>query len=190
MARKTRKFEREAHPADGHLRNMKYRDIKRECVARGMGFDEVIRGTIPQLSNWFRDHFYDDVVTSRVDEFDDWQEEQIRTVYKERGDNPRDVLHPSLRLGFIAERDEEGNTIKRKHSKMLIKKRKKKRERTTDGIFNGTKKSLTYSSQKEGKTKEETIKIVLEQFPDASEKSIGIWYNKAKKVHSPKQKYV
>ena len=188
MARKTRKFEREAHPADGHLRNMKYKDLKKECVARGMRFEEVINGTIHELSNWFREHFYDDVVTSRLDEFDDWQEEQIRIAYKEKGADPNDVIHPALRLGFIAERDDEGNTTKRKRSKMLIKKRKKKRERTTDGIFNGTKKSLTYQSQKEGKTKEQTIKIVMGQFPEASEKSIGIWYNKARKLHTPNKR--
>lgn len=188
MARKTRKFERDAHPADGHLSKMKFKELKKECVARGMIFNDVISGTIPDLSNWFREHFYEDVITSRLDDFDDWQEEQIRIAYKEKGGNPNEIIHPALRLGFIAERDDDGNTTKRKRSKMLIKKRKKKRERTTDGIFNGTKKSLTYISQKEGKTKEQTLAIVLEQFPDASEKSVGIWFNKAKKLHTPNRK--
>lgn len=184
MSRKKRKFEENATAADAHLRDMKFKDLKRECVSRGMDFEDVIAGNIPKLSNWFRDHYFDPVLPKLLDQFDDWQEELIRDAMLKKGQDPNTVIHPALRLGYIAEKDEEGNVTKAKRVKLLVKKKKKKRERTQDGIFQGTKKSLTYTLQKEGKSKEETIKTVLEQFPDASEKSISIWYNKAKKFHA------
>ena len=175
------------NPADAHLRNMTFKDLKRECVARGYPFEDLVKSNIPDLTNWFRENFLVTPVNELVDAFDDWQEEQIRISMLAKGQDPNSVIHPALRLGFIAERDEDGNVTKAKRTKMLIKKKKRKRERTNDGIFKGTKKSLTFDLQKQGKSKEETIKEVMAQFPEASEKSIGIWYNKAKKLHSPKK---
>lgn len=182
MGRKRRKFEENAHPADGHLLKMKYKDVKRECVVRGMPFQDVINSDIWRLTGYFREHFYDNVQHNLLDEFDDWQEQQIKEAVKEKGDDPDDIIHSSLRLGFIAERDAEGNVTKRKRARTIVKKRKKRRERTPQGVFAGTKKALTFKLQKEGLTKAEVIVQVLEQFPDASEKSVGIWFNKAKKL--------
>ncbi len=171
----------DAHPADGHLTKMKFKDLKRECVVRGMLFEDVIGYSQPQLAGYFREHFFDDVQHNLLDEFDDWQEDEIRKAVNAGGVDPEDIIHSSLRLVFIAEWDEDGNVTKRKRVRTIIKKKKKRRERTKQGIFSGTKKALTYQLQKEGHDKKTVTKMVLEQYPDASEKSISIWFNKSKK---------
>ena len=174
------------HPADGYFSKMKYKDLKRECVVRGMPFEEVLNSDTVKLYHYFKDHFYDVVVHSLLDKFDDWQEQQIKEAMEKKGE-PQKVIgmmtHPSLRLGYIAEKDEEGNTIKKKRAKMIVRKIKKKRERTSDNIFKGTKKAYAFDLQQMGKTKSEVIKLVMEKFPDASEKSISVWFNKSKKLH-------
>ena len=183
MARKKRKFESNIPDADKFIGNLKYKDLKRECVIRGMGFDKVISGGIPQLTNWLRNHFIDTVMHDLLDAFDDYQESLVRGAVEAKGENPDNVIHPALRLGYIAERNEEGVVTKRKRARTIIKKRKHKRERTEDGIFKGTKKALTFGLQQQGLTKELVITTVMEQFPDASPKSIGIWFNKSRKLH-------
>ena len=171
------------HPADGHFRNMKFKDLKRECVIRGMPFEEVVKADVSKLYVFFREHYYDDVRHTLLDEFDDWQEEKIRGAMEIRGEDAELFIHPSLRLGYIAEKDEDGNVIKKKRAKLLHKKIHRKRERTPDNIFKGTKKAYTFELQQQGKSKADVIKMVMEKFPDASDKSISIWYNKSKKMH-------
>jgi len=182
MSRKKRKFERDISDADKFIGTLKFKHIKRECVIRGMEFENVINSGIPELSNWLRKHFIDTISYELLDAFDDWQEAQIIEAMEGKEDSNDAVLHPSLRLGYIAERDEEGNVTKKKRARTIIKRKKKKRERTQDGLFQGTKKAFTFELQQQGLTKEEVINKVLEQFPDASEKSIGIWFNKSKKL--------
>jgi len=183
MGRRRRKFESNIPEADKFINNLKYKDLKRECVIRGMEFDKVISGGIPQLTNWLRNHFNATIKHVLLDAFDDYQEELIRQAVEEKGENPDNVIHPALRLGYIAERNEDGVVTKRKRARTIVKRTKKKRERTEDGIFKGTKKALTFELQQQGLTKELVITTVLEQFPDASEKSIGIWFNKSRKIH-------
>lgn len=167
--------------ADKFIGNLRYRDMKKECVIRGMDFDKVIEGSIPGLTNWLRAHFNNTSQYELLDIFDDYQENLIKGFLKEKGKNEDFLIHPSLRLGYIAEKDEDGNVIKRKRVKTIVKKKKHKRERTSQGIFSGTKKALTYQLQKEGLDKKEVVKKVLEEYPDASIKSIGIWFNKSRK---------
>ena len=181
MTRKKRKYEQNLHPADGHLRNMKFKDLKRECVIRGMPFEDVIESDLLTLAGYFKEAFYDDVKHHLLDEFDDWQDEQIKKAMEARGEDPSQILHPSLRLGFIAEKDDEGNVTKRKRARTIVRKKKKKRERTKQGVFSGTKKALTYELEAKGLDKKTVTKMVMDQFPDASEKSISVWFNKSKK---------
>lgn len=184
MSKKKRKFETNLHPATAYLDKMTLKDIKRECVVRGIAFYEVVSRDIPYLTNWFIDNFYNKTDHSLLDQFDDWQEAEVTKAYEAKGETP--YLHPALRLGYIAEKDGDGNVTKKKRAKVIIAKKKDKRERTKEGLFSGTKKAYTFQLQKDGKTKEETIALVKEQFPEASEKSISIWFNKSKK--SPKSK--
>ena len=183
MGRKKRKFEMNIPDADKFMNNLKYKDLKRECVIRGMEFDKILSGGIPQLTNWLRNHFIDTIHHELLDAFDDYQEGLIRESMKGKGDDSEAIIHPALRLGYIAERDSEGNVIKRKRARTLVKKKKKRRERTNDGMLRETKKALTFQLQQEGNGKLEVISMVMEQFPDASEKSIGIWFNKSRKLH-------
>lgn len=183
MARRKRKFEQNIPDADKYINNLRYRDMKRECIIRGMEYDKVLDGTVPKLTNWLRNHFHDELKHDLLNGFDEYQEKLIREAMEAKGQNPDDVIHPSLRLGYVAETDADGNVIKRKRVRTLVKKKKKKRERTEDGIFQGTKKAMTYSLQQEGLEKAEVITMVMEAFPDASEKSIGIWFNKSRKLH-------
>ena len=183
MSRKKRKYEMNLLPADRFIGDLKYKGLKKECVIRGMEFDKVLNGTIPILSNWLRKHFDDVSCPEFLDQFDDYQEKIIREIGKAKGEDPGIMIHSSLRLGYIAERDDNGKVIRKKRVCTVIKKRKKKRERTDDGIFKGTKKALTFELQQMGLVKEEVIKAVIGRFSDASEKSIGIWFNKSRKSH-------
>ena len=154
--------------------NMTYKRMKQHCVVRGMPFEDVVSGSFPTLGTFLNINANIDIDTSLLDEFDDWQDAQIKDP---------NMIHESLRLGYIGERGEDGEVKKVKRIPGL-KKTKKKRERTESGVFSGTKKALTYKLQLEGISKEETIKSVLEQFPDGKEKSISIWWKKSKRENN------
>lgn len=183
MSRKRRKFEMNIPDADKYMSNLKFKDLKRECVIRGMEFEAVVSQGVIHLSNWLRTNFMVVPKHELLNAFDEWQEEQIRIAMRAKSQNPEEIIHSSLRLGYIAETDEDGNVTKRKRVKTVIRKRKKKRDRTSDGIFQGTKKAFTFTLQQQGFSKEEVIKKVKEQYPEASEKSVGIWFNKSRKLH-------
>jgi len=97
--------------------NMTYKDIKRNCVARGLSFQEVVDGTVPRLSNWLHHHNNDEVKPELLDQFDDWVEDILRS----RG--AFDLIHPQLRLGFIGEKDKEGIIRKLKGLKVFLKRK-------------------------------------------------------------------
>lgn len=156
--------------------DMNYRDLKRNCVVRGMPFDDVTNGSFPRLQVWLHHNRDAEIIPHLLDDFDDY----IEAILKER--DREDLIHPQLRLGFIGERDEEGNTVKLKRVKG-IKKKRKKRERTKDGIYKGTKKAYTYEGQQKGWSLKKTIRRTLAKFPDASEKSIRIWYKKSERLN-------
>ena len=168
------------HPADAHLEKLKYRDLQKECVIRGMPYELVAGHPVTELSSFFRSHFHSEMKPELLDGYDNWLEAQIKLSLDLKEDDDTSLLHPSLRLGYIGEKDEEGKT-KKKRVRTTVKKKKKKRERTNDNVFKGTKKALTFQLQGEGLSKEKVIKNVLKEFPDANEKSVGIWFNKARK---------
>lgn len=157
--------------------HMTLKDMKRNCVVRGMDFKEVVESTVPGLQNWLHHNQSNDIDSDLLNQYDDWLEDQLRARGKE------DLIYPELRLGFIGERDDEGNTVKTKRVKG-IRKKKKRREKTTDGIFSGTKKALTFQLQQDGLTMPDTVEKVLETFPDANTKSIKIWYKKSRRAHA------
>jgi len=156
--------------------NMTLKDIKRNCIARGMGFNDLVDSTIPSLQSWLHYNNNNDIEPNRLDEFDDW----VEKILLEKGSG--DLIHPNLRLGYIGEKDKDGNVKKTKRVKG-IKKKRKKREKTKDGIYAGTKKALTFKLQQKGRSLDRTIKKVMRKFPDASEKSIKIWYKKSARLN-------
>lgn len=175
MSRKQRKYEITMHPADKELSLMRYADLQKACLVRGLDFKKMVDSDIGYLSWFFKENFYEKTDNTRLDAFDEWREE----IMKKRGKDD-----PFIRLGFIGEKDEEtGEVISIKRQKKFKKpKKNKKREKNEEyGIWKGTKKALTAECYQEGKTLEKTLKIVMGKFPDAKEKSISIWFKRFKR---------
>lgn len=154
--------------------NFTIRDFQRHCIVRGMPFEDLAKMDVPTMSKWLYTNTTAPIDTGLLDKYDEWKEAYLK---KERnmGD---DFFHPDLRLGFIGEKDDDGKILKRKRIKGL-KKKKEKREKTEQGLYQGTKKALTYLLTSQGYSLEEVIKKVKESFPDAKDKSIHIWMKKA-----------
>lgn len=173
MARKKQWMEN-MPPAEKESITMRHIDLQRACIIRGITFDKLVNSTTGGLQDYFIRHYYDKVDNSRLDAFDEWREE----IMKKRGKD-----EPFIRLGFIGEVNESGEVISIKKPKKFKKPKKDKREKNSEfNIWAGTKKELTYQCTREGKTLDETIDIVMNKFPDAKEKSIGIWAKRCLKA--------
>ncbi len=153
--------------------HMTLNDLKRNCISRGMGFQEVVDSTVISLQNWYFRNSSKQMDTSLIVKFDDWIEDLLR----ERGKD--DLIHPQLRLSYLSENPDTDKPKKEKEKK----EKKKPREKTKHGIFKGTKKAYTFELQQKGKTLEQVIKKVGRKFPGASEKSIKIWYKKSARMN-------
>lgn len=180
MSKKSKKTKsgENGYRAAGYFNNLDIKGFKRECVMRGMDFDAVINADIPTMYNFITEHFNDEKDASLLDKFDDFVDNKLHQSGSD------ELIHPSLRLGFIGERDEETGMItkvKRIAGLSKNKVRKKRASKTVDGVVGGTAKAYTFELYRQGKTKAESIKMVSEKFPNASDKSVGIWWNKAKR---------
>jgi len=162
-------------PAIKEVESFSLAELKRQCISRGMPFYNMVGSSIPQLQTWFINHYPNPIDPTLVNQFDEWMDKLLL----ER--NASSLIHPSLRLGYtgIPLPDEKVPVPKLKSMKLV--KSSTKKEKTIGGVFKGTKKALTFECYSKGKTKAETIEIVMKTFPEALEKSIIIWYNKAKK---------
>jgi hypothetical protein len=158
------------------VENLNLQDLKRSCIIRGIPFEDVCDKSVLGLQSWYLSHYDYPVNHSLLEAYDIWSEALLR----ERGVDPT-MISPYFRLSAIGIRNANGEVVKRKRVKSLTPKFKRKKARTQEGLFQGTKKALTYALCKEGLAKEEVIAKVIEQFPDAKPKSIGIWYNRSKK---------
>lgn len=167
------------------LQNMKHKDLKRACVVRGMPFEEVVDTSTPGLSNWFQKNYHRSQDLGLLDQFDYW----VRLELQKRGYAEGDpMLSPSLGLGYVGEINPETGEAIIKRPKGMKKPPKAKRERDEEtGLFKGTKKDLTYQCQKDGMEFREAFSKVLNQFPEAQEKSVRIWFNRARKVAKGKK---
>lgn len=162
----------------GFFNNLDIKGFKRECVIRGMDFDQVINADIPTMYTYIVENFNNEKDTSLLDKYDDYVDKLLRLHGSD------ELVHPSLRLGFIGERDEETGLVtkmKRIAGMSKNKVRKKRASKTAYGVVGGTAKALTFELFGQGKSKQECIQIVGEKFPKASDKSVGIWWNKAKR---------
>ena len=164
--------------AVGYVEKLNLPALKRECIIRGMPFEEVTKG-IPHLQTWFLNNFSNKADPTLPDKYDDWARKQLMA----RGADSS-LLDPVFNLGSALERGPNGEVTKKKRVKSRIPKAREKKPRTEEGLYTGTKKALTFDLQKQGKSKAEVIELVKAQFPDAKEKSIGIWYNKCKRLKS------
>lgn len=152
--------------------------LKRECIIRGLEFERVC-SSIPQLQTWFLHNYNNPINNARLNEYDRWSTLLLRS----RGVDEA-MLAPEFRLGSFIIRNAEGGEYKSRGTRSRIPKAREKKARTEDKLFAGTKKALTFDLQKKGLTKAEVILKVKAQFPDAKEKSIGIWFNKCKRMHT------
>lgn len=155
--------------------NKTYKDLKREAVIRGMPFPDVVEAGIGGLIRYI-DNSPNPPDLSLIDKFDDWADNQLALCGYEPN---KSVRSPILRLGFIGEKDEEGNVVKVKRIKGLKKPKKEPRKRDEHNLISGTKKSLTFDLANKGFTLERVTRRVKKKFPDASDKSINIWYRNA-----------
>lgn len=152
-------------------------NLKRECIIRGLPFGEVGNMSVLNLQSWFLKHFDNPIDVSSLEAYDLW----VEKVLRDRGCDEA-LLASTFRLSAVGERAESGEIIKKRRVKLLGPKVKKKKERTPEGLFKGTKKSFTYELAKDpAMNRVEAIKLVQEQYPEAKEKSIGIWFNRARK---------
>lgn len=164
------------NPADEFIANSKYKDLQKACIVRGIGFDKLVEGSYLSLCHFLRKEWVNPINENRLQEFDDWRMKIMRELGKEN--------EPFIRLAYTPENPEEGVIAKIKNEKPKSDKPKRELDNSL-GIMGGTKKHLTYNCQTSGKTLEETVKIVMEKFPEAQPKSISIWYKRSKKA-SPK----
>ncbi len=178
MARKKRQFEHNINPAEKEASNMRHLDLQRACLVRGMDFVKMVSSGVPALIDYFvrnytdKDGTFRHLDNSRLDAFDEWREEIMRKRGKDE---------PFIRLGFIGQTNKDGEVIAIKRLKRHKKKKKKREKNKEFNIWSGTKKELTYQCAKEGKSLKKTVQKVMAKFPDAKEKSIGIWYKRCLK---------
>ena len=159
---------------DAFIKDLRLPDIQRECIIRGMPFMEVCDSSVLQLHSYLIKNWDNPTDRDLIIAFDKWMDQELEELGRE------DLIHPMLNLGYT-ENQETGEKVKRR-IKTVKPKIKKKRERTSEGIFKGTKKAYTYELSKQGIEKAKAIEMVKEKFPEANEKSVSIWYNKAKKL--------
>lgn len=165
---------------------MKFKELQRANVVRGLSFEEAVRFDFHQHQSWFIKHADNGQDLSLLDMFDLKMKHELLAAGYPEGDP---VHHISLRLGYIAESDEldEDGKPKIKKKKVIGKAIKKKEKRVArerlpgTNILAGTKKSYTYELAGKGKTIERTIEKVLERFPDANPSSVRNWYKRALK---------
>lgn len=164
--------------SESFFNNLDIKGFKREAVIRGMPFDDVLEADVPAMYAYIVNHFNDEKHLELLDQFDDYVEEILRSRMRD------DLIHPSLRLGFIGERDFDTGMVtkvKRIAGMAKEKKRKSRAPKNVYGVVGGTAKAMTFDLYYKGKDKPETIKLVLEKFPNTSDKSVGIWWNKVKR---------
>ena len=160
-------------PRSIYFNDLTYKDLKKSCVSRGMPFDEVASGDVPSLHNWLHHNSLKTEDKSLINDYDDWVHEQLTGMGKEY------LLYPSLRLGYIGDKSDNEKVVK---APKIVKDKTPKlpKEKTEDGVVKGTKKAYTFELARKGHNLEYIIKRILKRFPDASEKSIKIWFRSAK----------
>jgi len=169
--------------AEHHLTQLKFKDLQRENLIRGMEFIELVKADIPRLQSWFLRNYENDVDPNRLDDFDAWLEECLIT---EQGyDKEKDgwAFHPALKMGYAPVENEEGNLVATKKVKGIKKPKKKKREKVKGfkSLLSGTKKAYTYELTSKGYHPHIIVEKVIARFEDAKDKSIMIWYKKCLK---------
>lgn len=167
------------------LSKLKFQDLKSECIQRGMPFEDIVNSDWHGLKSFIVDNLDGTKDPSKLEEFENWVEAKLL----EKGYDKDDALVTFKEFTSNSNKDEreESKSTAAKDSKVSKKPKgekkakTKKRQRDDSGLFKGTKKHYVYEGVQKGASIEKVIKKTLAKFPDAKEKSIRIWYRKAKK---------
>ena len=154
--------------AEKILTNLTFKNLQREVIKRGMRFEEISKCDYNLLASWFINNYYNPIDDNLLKSYDIW----LTEILNKRNVHPS-LVHPLLGYGYLEVKEDE---IKEESQVKTVKVKK-----TSQGIIGGTKKAMTYELASNGVSKKETIEKVIEKYPEASIKSIGIWYNKALK---------
>ena len=175
----TLKAFRDKTRADIFLSKLKLRDLKRQCIIRGMPFEEAAPGYVPQLQGWFIKNFHVEGRKELLSEYDEWAETRFAKLNLSLFGH--EETPAELRMGTFNELNEETGKKKEKKIKGIVKE-KKVAEKNGFGVRVGTAKAYVSYLVDKGKSLE-TIKERLPiRFPGKSEKSIDIWYKKFVKM--------
>lgn len=175
-----------------YLQNFKRRDLVRECILRGMPFNEVSNGT-PYLASYFTNNLDMGQDATRLTEYDAWVESELRALG--HLDDQKSLLHPSLKFGVVGKSEDWATDITHRTIAAATPKPPKPpklpapaptktqtpRTKSPEGIMGGTKKALTYQLTKLGWALPKIIEEVEDKFPEAKESSITIWYKRCLK---------
>src|SRR6478736_3017978 len=173
------------------LADLKYKDLKGECIMRGMSFDDIVKADHNKLGSYFI-RAYD---TRRNEELLKIHEEKMDAFLAEKGYSETDPLR-AFREFTGEEKPEVEEVIKIAKPKKEPKPPKVKDK--TFNIFSGTKKQLTYElAHSLFKAKGEKYKFdhkelcskfsgqlfvkVQAKFPEAQDKSVKIWMSRCMK---------
>ena len=175
-----------------YLQNFKRRDLVRECILRGMPFNEVSNGT-PYLASYFTNNLDMGQDATRLTEYDAWVESELRALG--HLDDQKSLLHPSLKFGVVGKSEDWATELTHHTIAAATSKPPKPtptpsppkaksqthRTKSPEGIMGGTKKALTYQLTKLGWALPKIIEEVEDKFPEAKESSIAIWYKRCLK---------
>lgn len=164
---------------------MKHKDLVIACVSRGLPPEEVVKLDHNGLGSFFLNNYDNSENPELLVEYDIWVEKELKLRGYKDGDA---LLSPCLKLGYVGKGDlsdvpkkiiEPGVETKKIPDEAKEKVKREKDE--TTGVVVGTKKNLTYTLAQSGMELSEAITQVKQQFPDAQEKSIKIWFKRALK---------
>lgn len=170
------------------LGSMKHSDLQKACILRGLEFTKIVDWDHHKLSNWFYHNFELGENPLLLNEYDGWIEKELEKAGYKKGDA---VFAPCFRFGFSPPINEiedikTPGVVVRMHVPVVEKEQgEKTAKRTVDestGIVSGTKKNLTYQLSAQGLPLVDIVKKVMEQFPEAQEKSIKIWVKREQKA--------
>lgn len=171
---KKRQFESALTPAQKELEKYDLKALKRQVVMRGMPFEEVLQSSVLRIQGWFLEKYHNPKDESLLLDYDKW----VEMLLIEGGN--ADLIHPAFRLSGTQTIDDKEVKVRRFNDPKIYK---PKREKTSEGIFKGTKKAYTFELQQKGIERNKVVDMVLEKFPEALEKSVIIWFNKSKRLN-------
>lgn len=152
-----------------------FKDLKRKAITLGMPFPDATGAGVFDLLRYINRPDTPYPNPELITQYDLWLDNQLELS----GIPKDDPLRSSrLRLGYIGEQDEQGNVLKRKRVPGIKKSKIKKppKERDSNNLIKGTKKSYTYELTIKGFPLDRIIRRVIKKFPEANAKSISLWH--------------